>query len=241
LPQILDWTEHNVPDVLCLQEIKCETGAFPGLEFAALGYTCAVVGQKSYNGVAVLTHQPFESVRSSLPGDPTDNQARYQEIDCCGVLIANIYVPNGNPAPGPKYDVKLAWLDRLIERCEVLLAERVPFMILGDFNIIPEDEDVYDPKGWKDDALFRPEVRARFRALRHMGLLDALRAKESGPGPYTFWGYTHGQFHRDLGLRIDHILLSPALADRLIAVRVDKTPRANDKPSDHTPVIVTLT
>ncbi len=225
------------PDILLFQEIKTEAPGFPEMEFKALGYEALVVGQKGYNGVALLSRQPLNPVLTVLPGEDADVQARYVEADVDGVRIVGLYLPNGNPIGTEKFAYKLAWMDRLIERAKTLLAEGVPFVMAGDFNVIPGDEDVYDPKAFAQDALTQPETRRRWRQLLNLGLYDAfaLRHPEARRA-WTFWDYQGGAWPRDLGLRIDFILLSPRLADRLTDCAVDRDPRGRDKASDHTPL-----
>jgi exodeoxyribonuclease-3 len=236
LPNVLAWLEVNRPDVVCLQEIKTEAASFPELELRGLGYHLEVLGQKSYNGVALLSRLPATEVLRGLPGDPGDEQARYIEAMIGGVRIASIYLPNGNPVGTDKYPYKLAWMDRLREHARGLLAAEIPFVLAGDYNVCPTDDDVYDPIGWREDALCRPESRARFRALLHLGLTDAFRALHPEPNRYTFWDYQAGRWYRDEGLRIDHFLLSPQTIDRLVACDVDREPRGREKASDHTVV-----
>lgn len=248
LPLVTGWLREAQPDVVLLQELKCETDAFPALEFADLGYTGIVVGQKSYNGVALLSKLPIDAdagVLTRLPGEPEDEQARYIEATVTaaqgGVRIASLYLPNGNPVGGEKYFYKLRWLERLKTRATELLATGRPFVLGGDFNIIPAPEDVYDPAAWEEDALFRLESRRKFRELLNLGLTDAFRARHPGePRAYSFWDYQQGCWPRDCGLRIDHFLLSPQSADRLVTCTIDRGPRARDKASDHTPVVVEL-
>lgn len=241
LPNLLAWLELAKPDVVLLQELKCQTTEFPALELSALGYRAEVCGQKSYNGVAILSRLPVTEVTVGLPGDPVDEQARYIEGTIAGVRVASLYLPNGNPAPGPKFDYKLAWMDRLIAHAERLLAQEMPFVLGGDYNVCPTDDDVYDPVAMASDALCRPESRARFRRLCHLGLTEAFRDLYPEAGHrYSYWDYQAGAFQRDNGLRIDHFLLSPQAADRLVACEIDKAPRAKEQPSDHTPVIVEL-
>jgi exodeoxyribonuclease III len=236
LPNVLSWLETVQPDVVCLQEIKCQTADFPELELNAAGYHAAVQGQKSYNGVAILSKEPARDVVIGLPGDPEDVQARYIEASFGDLRVASIYLPNGNPVETEKYPYKLAWMDRLRAHAAGLLATEIPFVLAGDYNICPTDDDVYDPVGWRDDALCRPESRAKFRALLHLGLTEAFRALHAEPHHYSFWDYQAGRWYRDEGLRIDHFLLSPQAADRLIACDIDKEPRGREKASDHTPV-----
>lgn len=240
LPNVLDWMRAAQPDVLLLQETKCQDDQFPSFEFEALGYKAAVHGQKSYNGVAILAKHAIQDVVLGLPENHGDDHARYIEGTVAGIRVASIYLPNGNPAPGEKYDYKLRWMRRLITHAKALLATEAPFVLAGDYNVCPTDDDVYDPANWRMDALCRPESRALFRELCHLGLTEAFRALHPEPGRYTFWDYQAGAWPRDLGLRIDHLLLSPQAADRLVACDIDKEPRGRDKASDHTPVWVEL-
>jgi exodeoxyribonuclease-3 len=237
---VAQWLQESLPDVLLLQEIKCQTPDFPAQRFADLGYQSLAVGQKSYNGVAVLSRVPFEPILTALPGDETDEQSRYLEIDCQGIRIACLYLPNGNPVETEKYPYKLSWMRRLTARARTLLAMETPFLMAGDYNICPEDTDVYDPLGWRNDALCRPESRAEYRKLIHLGLTDAVKIFHPEPHYYSFWDYQAGAWPRNLGLRIDHLLLSPALADRLTDAGIDRGPRAMEKASDHTPAWCTL-
>jgi exodeoxyribonuclease-3 len=236
LPNVLAWLDSARPDVVCLQEIKCQTAEFPELELRAAGYHCAVHGQKSYNGVALLSREPATDIAIGLPGDPDDAQARYIEASFGDLRIASIYLPNGNPVDSDKYPYKLAWMERLDRHAASLLETERAFVLAGDYNVCPSDDDVYDPVGWKDDALCRQESRAAFRRLLHRGLTEAFRAEHAEPHRYSFWDYQAGRWHRDEGLRIDHFLLSPQAADRLVACDIDKEPRGRDKASDHTPV-----
>ena len=239
--QLTSWLRAGKPDIVLLQELKCVADGFPRLEIEDLGYNLVLVGQKTYNGVAILSRFPMTVEAESLAGgDGSDVQARYVEAVIEPgprvVRAVSVYVPNGNPAPGEKFAYKLAWLDRLRERARALLAYEEPLVIGGDYNVCPTDDDVYDPLGWKDDALCRPESRAHFRGLINLGLLDAFRALHPEPHRYSYWDYQSGRWQKDEGLRIDHLLLSPQAADRLAAADIDKTPRGLDKPSDHTPV-----
>ena len=238
LAHVLAWLDAAQPDVLLLQEIKCVDADFPRLEFEAKGYQLAVHGQKTYNGVAILARQPIADVQVRLPENAADEQARWIEATVAGVRVASLYLPNGNPAPGEKYDYKLAWMRRLIAHGRALLDSDLPTVLGGDYNVCPTDDDVYDPAGWRDDALCRPESRARFRELVYLGYTEAFRALHpDARHAYSFWDYQGGAWDRDNGLRIDHLLLSPAAADRLRRCEIDKGPRARrDKPSDHTPV-----
>jgi len=240
LPNVLDWLKQASPDVVLLQEIKCQDENFPFLEIEAAGYKAAVHGQKSYNGVAILSKHPISDVVRGLPAANGDEQARYIEASVVGLRVASIYLPNGNPAPGEKYDYKLAWMRRLVTHAKALLATEQPFVLAGDYNVCPTDDDVYDPANWSMDALCRPESRALFRELCHLGLTEAFRSLHPEPHRYTFWDYQAGAWQRDLGLRIDHVLLSPQAADRLVACDIDKGPRGQEKASDHTPIWVEL-
>jgi exodeoxyribonuclease-3 len=232
------------PDVICLQELKCVDEAFPRAEIEEAGYNVVTHGQKTYNGVAILSKQPLEDVRRGLPGDENDEQARYLEgvlSTADGVVrVASIYLPNGNPLGTPKFDYKLAWMDRLIAHARGLLHLEEPLVLCGDYNVIPEPKDAANPQAWKNDALFQPESRAKFRELLHLGLTDAVRACSDAPGLYSFWDYQAVSFQRNNGIRIDHLLLSPQAADRLRTSSIRKETRGWDKPSDHVPVMVDL-
>jgi exodeoxyribonuclease-3 len=237
LPNVLAWLQSAAPDVCLLQELKCVTEAFPALEIEALGYNLAVHGQKTYNGVAILSKRPIEDVTTGLPGDPSDEQARYIEATISGVRIASIYLPNGNPVDSPKFPYKLGFFTRLLARTKALLAQEETFVLGGDYNVCPTDADVYDPKGWANDALCRSESRAAFRTMLNLGLTDAYRSLHPDQErAWTFWDYQAGAWPRDHGLRIDHLLLSPQAADRLQACEIDREPRGREKASDHTPV-----
>lgn len=240
LPILADWLREAAPDVVLLQETKCVDGAFPDLEIRALGYEALTHGQKSYNGVAILAKAPIAEVRRGLPGEEADEQARYLEADVLGCRVASIYLPNGNPVGTDKFPYKLRWLERLRLHAAGLLEEGVPLVLGGDYNVIPEPEDCFDPKIWENDALFRPESRRGYRALLNLGLTDAVRALHPTERHYSFWDYQKGSFQLDQGIRIDHLLLSPRAADRLEAAWVDKDPRRRPKASDHTPVLVRL-
>lgn len=235
------WLERVQPDILVLQEIKCETAAFPAATFAELGYHAEVVGQKSYNGVAALARIPFTVVHRALPGLPDDDaQARYIEVEAVGITVIGIYLPNGNSRGDDGFAYKLAWMDRLAERAEALLARDRPLVITGDFNVCPTEEDLAPGALSPGDALVRPESRARFRRLQWMGLTDAVRALHPVGPIYTFWDYQAGAWPRDLGLRIDHALLSPDLAERLTSAEPDRMERDQPQPSDHVPVLIEL-
>ncbi len=241
LPNLLDWLGSAQPDVLLLQEIKCQTEDFPLIEIRAAGYEAVALGQKSYNGVAILSRHPIVDVRLGLPGDDTDEQARYIEATVKGVRVGGLYLPNGNPAPGPKYDYKLAWMARLRAHAEELVQGDLPVVLTGDYNVCPTDLDVYDPIGFATDALCLPASRAAFRALLNVGFTEAYIALNPGAAHhYTFWDYQGRAFERGDGLRIDHFLLSGLAADRLQKCEIDIVPRGREKASDHTPVICTL-
>ncbi|MBV8060205.1 MAG: exodeoxyribonuclease III [Alphaproteobacteria bacterium] len=243
LSNITDWLKSTAPDVLVMQEIKCETDAFPAMEFQALGYKTHVLGQKSYNGVALLSREAICDVQEGLPlyGGTEDLQARYIEATISGVRIANLYLPNGNPMDTDKYAYKLAWMKRLHRRMGELLKTEMPVVLAGDYNIIPAATDVYDPKGWEGDALYHPKSRAQFQRLLALGYTEAFRALHpKQEKAYTFWDYQAGAWPRNNGLRIDHFLLSPEAADRMVSCTIDALPRAVDKASDHTPVILEL-
>jgi len=240
LPNVLEWLDDAQPDVALLQEIKTVDDGFPAMEIEERGYNCAVHGQKSYNGVAILSKHPLEDVVCGLPGNTDDDQARYIEawVDAGdrGARVASIYLPNGNPAPGDKYDFKLRWMDCLAAHALDLLKSEEPVVLGGDYNVIPTDGDVHNPDAWADDALFRPETRAKFRTLLNLGYTEAWRSLHAETHVYSFWDYQGGAWQKDNGIRIDHLLLSPQAADRLTACEIDKGPRGKQKASDHTPV-----
>ena len=236
MPHLLAWLRQASPDVLLLQETKVTEEAFPALEIGDLGYNIAAVGQKAYNGVAVLSKRPIEILQRALPGRPDDPQARYLEVFTAGLLLVSLYAPNGNPTNTEKFTFKLDWLDRLYQRTRELLGSEELLILGGDFNIAPADNDVHDPVGWKDDALCRPESRAGWRKIVHLGLTDAIRALAPQSHCFTWWDYRAGAFSSDHGLRIDHLLLSPRLADRLLTAEVDRAPRGWERASDHAPV-----
>ena len=244
LELLLTWLRTAAPDVVCLQEIKTIDENFPSAEIEALGYNVAVHGQKGFNGVAILSKAPLEDVRRGLPGDETDEQARYIEaVIAAGtgiVRVGGLYLPNGNPIGTEKFTYKLAWLDRLEAHARALLALEEPLVLCGDYNIIPEPIDAKTPAAWTNDALFQPQSRRAWRRLLALGLTDAVRATAPGAGVYTFWDYQGGSWQKNNGIRIDHLLLSPHAADRLDAAGVDRTPRGWEKPSDHTPAWVEL-
>lgn len=243
LPALLDWLREASPDVVVLQEIKSVDEGFPRLEVEDAGYRLETHGQKGFNGVAILSRLPVEDVTRGLPGDEGDEQARYIEATVIGrraVRVAGLYLPNGNPAPGPKYDYKLAWMARLEARMRAVLAEEMPAVFAGDYNVIPQVEDAARPEQWLNDALFLPPTRAAWRRMLNLGLTDAVRVQMPGSGVYTFWDYQAGAFQKNNGIRIDHALLTPQAADLLRGTGIDKDARAKDKPSDHVPVWIEL-
>ena len=242
LPALLQWLQETSPDVACLQELKTQDTTFPIAAIREAGYGAIWHGQKSWNGVAILARgaeDPVE-VQRGLPGDEADTQSRYLEAAVHGVLVACLYLPNGNPAPGPKYDYKLAWMERLRRRAAQLQAQEHPVVLAGDFNVIPTAADVYKPESWVDDALFRAETREAFERLLSQGWVDAIRKRHPDETIYTFWDYLRQRWQRDAGLRIDHLLLNPAAAKRLRDAGVDREVRGRDKPSDHAPAWVVL-
>lgn len=241
LPNITGWLLQAEPDVVLLQELKCEDSAFPYLEFEALGYQAHVHGQKSYNGVAILSKLHVSNVRIGLPGDVEDTHARFIEANIGGVHVASIYLPNGNPIDSEKYTYKLNWMKRLAIHAASLYLQEKPVVLGGDFNVIPEPRDVYDPVAWQNDALFAQSTRKAFREILNLGYSDALRILHpDAMHAYTFWDYQAGAWPRDNGLRIDHFLLSPEAADCLQAIEIDKQPRGMEKASDHTPIMATF-
>jgi len=240
LAALVEWLNISSPDVLLLQETKCQDVDFPRAEIESAGFHVLFHGQKTFNGVAIVSRRPAEAVMRGLPGDESDLQARYLEATIDGVRVASLYLPNGNPAPGDKYDYKLAWMRRLTARARELLECELPVVLGGDYNVCPADLDVYDPPAWRDDALCRPETRRAFRELVHLGYLDSVRALHPEGGHYSWWDYQGGAWQRDQGLRIDHLLLSPRAADRLCAAGIDRTPRGRERASDHTPVWIEL-
>ena len=243
LPALMDWLDEAQPDVAILQEIKSIDENFPREVFEDKGYNVETHGQKSFNGVALLSKLPLEDVTRGLPGDDEDEQARYIEATVVGdqaVRICGLYLPNGNPVPGPKYDYKLAWMERLRARAEELLAEETPFLMAGDYNIIPQAEDAARPQDWTEDALYRPESREAWRKILNLGLTEAFRARNQAPEQYSFWDFQRGSWQRNDGIRIDHFLLSPECADMLEDCQIDKEVRGREKPSDHVPIWVKL-
>jgi exodeoxyribonuclease-3 len=244
LDNLLAWLAERQPDIVCLQETKCTDETFPREPLEALGYHVAVHGQKTFNGVALLSKLPFEEVNARLPGNADDDHARFLEAAVStdrGVLrFASIYLPNGNPPDGDKYTYKLAWMDRLLRYAEERLAQEEPLVLAGDYNVIPSERDARDAALWTGDALFLPRTREKFRALRILGLTDALRAATDAGGLFTFWDYQAGAWQKNNGIRIDHILLSPQAADHLVKVEIDRHVRGWEKPSDHVPVVAEL-
>ncbi len=242
LTVLLRWLKEAAPDVVCLQELKCPNEKFPAKAIQDAGYNAIWHGQKSWNGVAILARgdTAIHEVTRVLPGDDEDSHSRYMEAIVNDIVIGCLYLPNGNPAPGPKLDYKLTWLERLAARAKILLAMKAPVMLVGDFNVIPTELDVYKPERWTDDALFRPEVRMAFKTLVAQGWADALRKMHPNEKIYTFWDYFRNAYGRDAGLRIDHFLLSPKLDKRLLSTGVDKHVRGWEKTSDHAPVWIEL-
>lgn len=240
LPLVLEWLQAAQPDIALLQEIKTQEATFPALEIEELGYNIALVGQKTFNGVAILSKHQIEVELTALPGDDEDRQARYLEAVIGtgdeALRVVSLYLPNGNPVKSEKFPYKLAWMERLHKRLRELMKTEDAFIVGGDFNIIPEDGDVYNPERWRGDALFLPESRERFRAFLHLGLTEAFRALHAEADAYTYWDYQGGAWNRDEGLRIDHLLLSPQAADRLQACEIDREWRGKQRPSDHVPV-----
>ena len=241
LPVLLRWLEEARPDIACLQELKAPEERFPEAAIERAGYGAIWHGQKSWNGVAILRRgaKPQET-RRGLPGDPKDLHSRYIEADIDGLTVGCLYLPNGNPAPGPKFTYKLGWFKRLRSHAARLIRQGTPVVLAGDYNVMPTELDVYKPERWLDDALFRPEVRREFHALTGQGWTDALRALHPGEKIYTFWDYFRNAYARDAGLRIDHLLLSPSVADRLVAAKVDRAVRGWEKASDHAPAWIEL-
>lgn len=240
---LLTWLKDDAPDVAILQEIKSVDEAFPREEIEALGYQVETHGQKSFNGVALISKLPLEDITRGLPGDPEDEQARYIEATVIGkkaLRICGLYLPNGNPVPGPKYDYKLAWMKRLQKRAEELLAQEAPFFMAGDYNVIPQDEDAAKPEVWREDALALPQSRDAFRQLLALGLTEAFRVQTQGGGHYSFWDYQAGAWQRNNGIRIDHFLLSPECADLMVKCEIQAELRGREKPSDHVPVWLEL-
>jgi exodeoxyribonuclease III len=241
LPRLLEYLDEQAPDVVCLQELKSSDETFPEADIRAAGYGAVWHGQKGFNGVAILARgaDPVERQRG-LSGEPEDEHSRYLEAEVNGVVIASIYLPNGNPLPGPKFDYKLRWIDRLSAHAATLLAEERPVVLAGDYNVIPNDDDVFSVRAMESDALMQPEPRQGYRRLLSQGWTDALRTRFPVGGVWTFWDYQAGAWQRDAGFRIDHLLLSPTAADRLADAGVDKDYRGREKASDHAPTWVRL-
>ncbi len=240
---LLKWLEEAQPDVALLQEIKSVDEAFPREPIEALGYQVETHGQKSFNGVAILSKLPLEDVVRGLPGDAEDEQARWIEATVVGktaVRLCGLYLPNGNPAPGPKYDYKLGWMARLEARAQELLDSEEPFLMGGDYNVIPQDEDAAKPESWQQDALAMPTTRQAFRRLLALGFTEAFRTQTQGPEHYSFWDYQAGAWQRNNGIRIDHFLLSPECADMMVKCEIEAEMRGREKPSDHVPVWLEL-
>ena len=240
---LMTWLRDAQPDVALLQEIKSVSENFPSDLFKDLGYNVAVNGQKSFNGVAILSKLPIEDIVTRLPGDSEDDQARWLEVTIVGnqaIRMCNLYLPNGNPTPGPKYDYKLSWMRRLHEKAKELIDSEIPAFMAGDYNIIPQAEDAANIAAWEQDALFLPESRTEFRRILNLGFTDAFRAKHNGSGHYSFWDYQAGAWDRDDGIRIDHFLLTPQCADLLKNCQIDKHIRSKEKPSDHVPIWIEL-
>lgn len=237
---LVAWLKERQPDVVCLQETKCVDDSFPREPLESLGYNVAIHGQKTFNGVAILSKLPFDEVKPRLPGDDSDEQARFIEatISSEGRLfrIASIYLPNGNPVNSEKYPYKIRWMDRISNYVSDVLKLEEPLILAGDYNVIPAPADVHNPAAWIEDALFRPQTREKFRSITNLGLTDAVRATTDAPGLYTFWDYQAGAWPKNNGLRIDHILLSPQAADLLVTTGIDRHVRSWEKPSDHVPV-----
>jgi exodeoxyribonuclease III len=245
LPNLLAWLEEARPDIACLQELKCEDHRFPLEAVEAAGYNCLVHGQKTYNGVAILSRHRLVEARRGLDGDPGDEQARYLEAEVAlpsgrALRVASLYCPNGNPVGTPKFDYKLAWMERLQGHVASLLAHEEPLVLAGDWNIIPREADCYSPAAWSGDALFQPQSRAAWRRLLNLGLTDAFMAVDGAEHAYTFWDYQAGAWPKDHGIRIDHLALSPQAADRLEGVRIWRAVRGREKASDHVPVSATF-
>ena len=243
LATVEKWVAQELPDVVCMQELKCVDEKFPAEPFERLGYNIAVHGQKTYNGVAILSKWPLEDVSPRLPGDDADDHARYLEAVISGpkpVRVASIYLPNGNPVATEKFGYKLAWMDRLNRHAQDLMALEEPLVLTGDFNVIPEPRDAEFPKNWEGDALYQPQSRAAFRALKWLGFTDAYLEADGAAGAYSFWDYQAGAWQRNNGIRIDFTLLTPQAADRLKACVIHRDVRGWDKPSDHVPVVTEL-
>ena len=241
LPRLLEWLDETRPDVACLQELKTSVETFPIDAIHEAGYGAAWSGQKAWNGVAILAHDATPVVRlRTLPGGVDDTHSRYIEAEVDGLVVASLYLPNGNPQPGPKFDYKLAWFERLLQHAAALLESGEPVVLAGDYNVVPTDFDIYDTRSWLDDALLQPESRAAYARLLEQGWTDALRTRHPGERLYTFWDYLRNRWPRDAGLRIDHLLLSPGLAPHLADANVDRDERGKERASDHAPTWIEL-
>ena len=240
LPRLLEWLAAFKPDVACLQEIKTVSENFPVDMLKEAGYHCLVLGQKGFNGVAILSREPAPETQRDLPGDENDEQSRYLEADVAGVRVASIYLPNGNPQPGPKFEYKLAWMARLRAHAATLLGNSQPVVLAGDYNVVPNDDDIWSPMALTGDALMQPESRAAYRSLMWDGWLDAIRAIHPRGGIWSYWDYQAGAWQRDHGFRIDHLLLSPPAAERLVDAGIDKAVRGAERASDHAPAWVEI-
>jgi exodeoxyribonuclease-3 len=241
LPRLLEWLERESPDIACLQELKAPDTAFPQVAIRGAGYGAIWHGQVSFNGVAILAKgaDPVE-IRRGLPGDPDDTHSRYIEAEVNGIVVGCLYLPNGNPQPGPKFEYKLKWFQRLNEHAQTLYSSGKPVVLLGDYNVIPTDFDIYDPKGWKKDALLQPQTRDAYQRLLAQGWIDSLRKRHPEERIYTFWDFFRNHWERNAGLRIDHVLLNATLAPRLVSCNVHSWVRGQEKASDHAPVCVEL-
>jgi exodeoxyribonuclease III len=240
LERLVEYLDEQKPDIVCLQELKCADESLPVRDIEAAGYGAVWHGQKGFNGVAVLAKTPPVERQRGLAGDPEDAHSRYLEAEIDDLVVASIYLPNGNPQPGPKFDYKLAWMDRLADRARCLLAEERPVVLAGDYNVIPNDDDTFSVRAMADDALMQPQSRQRYRALLAQGWTDGLRTRFPAGGVWTFWDYQAGAWQRDAGFRIDHLLMSPQAADRFTGAGVDKAYRGREKASDHTPCWIAL-
>jgi len=243
LPRVLEWLAESQPDVACLQELKTSDETFPERAFVDAGYHAIWHGQKGFNGVAVLSRGSAPTqLRRGLPGDPDDTHSRYLEARVGELVVSSLYLPNGNPQPGPKFAYKLAWFERLIQHAQTLARHAQPVILAGDYNVVPTDDtaDIYSPKSWRDDALLQPESRDAYRRLLAQGWTDAIQHLHPGQPMYTFWDYFRNRWERNAGLRIDHLLLNPAATARLAEAGVDRVVRGREKPSDHAPVWVVL-
>jgi len=243
MDRLLEWLPESGVDVALLQEIKSVDETFPRAPIEDIGYTVETFGQKSFNGVAILSKLPLEDVTRGLPGDDDDIQSRWIEATVMAtkpVRVCGLYLPNGNPVPGPKYDYKLAWMDRLFNRAQALLEIEEPFLMAGDYNVIPQADDAHTPAAWVDDALYLPQSRAAYRRILNLGFTDAFRARNAAPLNYTFWDFQRGAWNRNDGIRIDHFLLSPSCADLLLDCQIDRHMRGRERPSDHVPIWVDL-